>query len=155
MHYLSKSAAMSFEDAVAATKEALKYYRLAILAEIDLGKALRRELAVDCRPYVILNACSPPLARRAIELDGEVGSILLCNVVVRDRGDGLVEISAVDPLATIGTINHVEFFSVARELRSLLQQVIDAIEPFRQVFHDRPQGQQLARALPKKMPLEL
>lgn len=151
MHYLSKSAAMEFEDAIAATKEALKHHGFAILAEIDLCTALWRELAADSRPYVILSACSLPLAHRAIALDSEIGSILLCNVAIHDRGCR-VEISAVDPLATIGTINHVELIWIARELQFLLQQVIDDIEPFpkfRQALRDRQEvGHQLGRALP-------
>ncbi len=119
MNYLSKGVAMSFEGATAATKEALKRHRLAILAEIDLGNVLRKELAVNSGRYAILSACSPPLAHRGIELDSEVGPTLLCNVAVQEHGDGRVEISVADPLATIGTINHVELIWVARELQSL------------------------------------
>lgn len=129
MHFLSKSVTMSFEDAVAATKEAVKRCHLAILAEIDLSNILKKELAVDSRPYLILSAFSPPLAHRAIELDSEIGAILLSNVVIQDYGDGRVEISAADPLATIGTINHVGLLCIAQELQSLVQQVIDDIEP--------------------------
>lgn len=152
MHYLSKSAAIGFEDAIAATKEALKRQGFAILAEIDLSQALRRELAADSRPYVILSACNLPLAHRAIELDSEVGSLLLYNVAVHDPGGGRVEISAADPLVMIGTINHVELSWIARELQSLVEQVIDGIEPspkFRRVLRNREEtGHQLARALP-------
>jgi uncharacterized protein (DUF302 family) len=130
MHYLSKRSTMSFEDAVAAARQALKRHQLAILAEIDLGEALRRELGVGSRPYLIFSACSPRLAHRAIELDSEIGSILLCNVVVHEHGDGRVEICAADPLTTIGTINHVELISIALELQLLVQRVVDDIEPF-------------------------
>ena len=62
MYYFSNSTDMSFEDAVASTREALKRHHFAILAEIDLGKVLRRHLAVDFRPYIILSACSPRLS---------------------------------------------------------------------------------------------
>jgi uncharacterized protein (DUF302 family) len=130
MHYLSKRSTMSFEEAVAATRRALKRHHLAILAEIDLGAALKRELAVGSRRYLIFSACSPRLAHRAIELDSEIASILLCNVVVHEQGDDRVEICAADPLATIGTINHVELISIAQELQFLVQQAIDDIEPF-------------------------
>lgn len=128
MHYLSKPVAMSFEDAVAATKQALKRGHFAILAEIDLGMALRRHLAVDFQPYLILSACNPPLAQRAIQADEQIGSILLCNILVQQHRDGHVEISAADPADTIGTINHVDLVWTARELRSLVQRAIDDIE---------------------------
>ena len=113
MHYLSTSADMSFEDAVAGLKEALKRHHLAILAEIDPRKAFSRHLAVDFRPYLILSVCSPQLAHRAIQADSEIGSILTCNVVIQQHRDGRVEISAADPAATIGAINHVDLIWIS------------------------------------------
>ena len=76
MYYFSNSTDMNFDDAVASTKEALKRHHFAILAEIDLGKVLRRQLAVDFRPYVIISACSPQLVPQTIEADNEIGSTL-------------------------------------------------------------------------------
>jgi uncharacterized protein (DUF302 family) len=149
MYYLSKSVTASFEDAVEAAKQSLKRQHLAILAEIDLGKAFASELGVNARPYIILSACNPPLAYRAIELDRQIGSILLCNVVVQEHGDGRVEISVADPLATIGMINHVELIWIARQLRSLLQLAIDDVDALpksRPLLHDRDDaGRRLAR----------
>jgi uncharacterized protein (DUF302 family) len=124
MHYLSKSVTASFEDAVDATKEALRRRNLAILAEIDVDHVLRTNLGIGFRPYVILCACSLPLARQAIEADSDIGSILLCNVVVQQHRDGRVEISVADPTATVGTINHVELIWIARRLRSLVRDAI-------------------------------
>jgi uncharacterized protein (DUF302 family) len=129
MNFLSKCVSMSFGEAVAATKDALKAQKFSILAEIDMGRALRRNLAIDSR-YLILSACNLPLAQRAIEADDAIGSILLCNVVVRAHGDGCAAISVVDPTCTIGTINHVEMIKIAQELRSMVQKLMDDIEPF-------------------------
>jgi uncharacterized protein (DUF302 family) len=145
---------MNFEDAVAATKEALKRRHLAILAEIDLSKVLNRELAVDSRPYVILSAFSPPLAHRAIKLDSQTGSILIFNVTIQERGDGRVEIGAADPLATIGTINHVGLLWIAQELQSLVQHVIDDIEPlpkFRRSFRPESRADRSRERLPESI----
>jgi uncharacterized protein (DUF302 family) len=138
---------MSFEEAVAATRQALKRRHLAILAEIDLGEALKRELALGSRSYLIFSACSPRLAHRAIELDSEIASILLCNVVVHEHGDDRVEICAADPLAAIGTINHVELISIAQELQFLVQQAIDDIEPFPRLRHGFRNSQEAGRQL--------
>ena len=131
MYYFSNSTDMSFDHAVASTRQALKQHHFAIVAEIDLGEVLRRQLAVDFRPYVIISACSPQLVPQTIEADNEIGSILLCNLVVQQHGDGHVEISVADPVATIGTINNIELISIARKLQFLIQQVIDSISAAR------------------------
>ena len=119
---------MSFDEVVTATRESLGRHQLSILAEIDMCQALRRDLGVDFRPYLILCACSLPLARRAIEAEGTIGSILLCNVAIQDRGDGQVGVFVVDPICTIGAINHVELISIAKELHSLVRHCIEEIE---------------------------
>jgi uncharacterized protein (DUF302 family) len=143
---------MKFEDAVGATRQALEGHHLEILAEIDLRHAFRRHLAVDFRPYLILSACSLPLARRAIEANDSIGTILLCNVVVQQREQGHVEISTVDPATTIGTINDVSMMWIARELRSLVQQAIDDVESLAESQdvsrHSEVPGRPLAHALP-------
>jgi uncharacterized protein (DUF302 family) len=125
MYYFAKSARMNFEEAIRATKQALQRYGFAVLAEIDLGKTMREHLAADFRPYQILSACSLKLAARAIEIDGEIGSILLCDVVVQQNKNDCVVISAADPAARIGTVNDVELGWIARDMRSRIEQVID------------------------------
>jgi uncharacterized protein (DUF302 family) len=152
MYYFSEFVNMSFEDAIGATREALKHHDFEVLAEIDLAEVLRMHLAHGSRPYAILATCSPRLARRAIRAEAEIGSIVLCNFIVQQRPDGQVEISAADPAATIGAINDVELKWVARELRSMVQQVIEdvASRPApRSALGDREQaGCQLAEVLP-------
>ena len=128
MIFLSKCLTMSFNDAATAARESLRRHQLSILAEIDMRQALRGALEVDFRPYLILSACSLPLAQRAIEADATIGSILLCNVVVREDGGGRVELSVVDPTCTLGAINNIELISIARELHSLVRNSIDEIE---------------------------
>ena len=151
MRYFSKSVRMNFEDAVGATRQALECHHLEILAEIDLRHALRGHLGVDFRPYVILSACSLPLAHRAIQADDNIGAILLCNVVIQQHEEGHVEISAVDPDATIGTINHVDLMWTARALRSLVQQAIDDVATLPKsqnlVRHGEAADRQIAQAL--------
>ena len=134
MLFFSTYASMGFVDAVAATKEALKRQEFSILAEIDMRQVLRRHLSVDLRPYLILSACNLPLAHRAIKAEDAIGSMLLCNVVIQEHGDGCVEISVVDPACTLGTINHVEMISIAQELQSQVRKFMDDIESAPQ-FH--------------------
>ncbi len=129
MHFFAKCVSMSFADAVAVTRDALKRYQFSVMAEVDLSQALRKDLGVDFRPYLVLSACSLPMALRAIRADEAIGSILLFNVVVQEHSHGSVEISVADPTCTIGTINNVEMISIAQELQSLARRLMDDIEP--------------------------
>ena len=139
MHYFSRVVMLNFKDAVDATRQALKRHNLVILAEIDLHNVMRRHLAVDFRPYLVLCTCSLPLARQALEADENVGSILFCNVVVQQHNAGRSEISTVDPDTTIGTINHVDLVDTSRELRTVVQHVLDDIELFAKCRHGQCQ----------------
>ena len=134
MYYLCKSLSLGFQDAVATTKQILNRHQFVIVAEIELARALARHSAVEMHPYVILSACSPQLASRAIQADSKIGSILLCNVVVQRHSDGHVEVSTADPTTTFGTTNHVELIWIAQRLRSMIEEVFDHIE-----FHPRSQ----------------
>ncbi|MBR0764878.1 DUF302 domain-containing protein [Bradyrhizobium japonicum] len=135
MHFFSINVSMAFADAVAAAKDALERQKFSILAEIDMHQILKKGLSVDVRPYLILSACSLPLAYRTIEADDVIGSMLLCDLVVQERKDGFVEISVVDPACTIGAINHVEMISIAEELRLLVQNVMQDIEAAAKISH--------------------
>jgi uncharacterized protein (DUF302 family) len=154
MEYFSNFAEVSFEDAVKRTKKALKRHHFAVLAEIDVREAMMRHLAISFRPYLILSACIPQWARKAIEAEAESGSVLLCSVVVQQHGDGRVEISAADPAATLGTINHVEMIWLVRSLRSAVRQVIDEVEPWPSSQSLSPKlddrGRELAHTTPRK-----
>ena len=143
MYCFSKSVTMPFEDAVAATKEALRRHNFRVLAEVDLSEAFKKHLTVDFRRYLILGGCVPELAYRALRADDEIGSLLLCNVAIQQKEDGRVEVFAADPTASIGTFNHVELLSVATDLRSLLQRVINELEDqpkLRRILRVREEG---------------
>jgi uncharacterized protein (DUF302 family) len=127
MYYFSKFVSMGFQEAVAATREALKRHHFEVLPEVDMRSVLRKCLAVEFRPYLILCACNPQLTHRAIDADDKIGSISLCNVIVQQHGGGRVEVSAADPAASFGTINNIELSEVVRDLRSLVQRVIDDV----------------------------
>ena len=128
MHYLSRSIAKSFAHTLAVTRQALERHDFAILAQIDVRRTLKKRLGVDRRPYVILSACSLRLARDTLSADDEIGPLMLHAVVVQERDDGCIEISTVDPTATIGTINHVDVIRAAKELRRQLQAAFDEID---------------------------
>ena len=115
---------MKFDDAVASTKKALKKHNFRVLTEIDLKDNFKKGLNIDFRPYLILGACNPLLTYRALQAEDKIGTMLPCNVVVQQQEDGRVEVSAVDPLASMQAITHVVVNQVAREIRSHLRNVI-------------------------------
>jgi uncharacterized protein (DUF302 family) len=130
-YYFSKTVDMGFDRAVAAIKEALKRRGLRVLSEIDMSANFKTALDVDFRPYLILGVCNPQLTYRALRAEDKIGTMLPINIVLQRQEDGRVEISAVDPVASMQAIPNVEIGQIAQDARSLLQHVLDDIEAAR------------------------
>lgn len=126
-YHFSKTCSLSFEDAIARVNEALKSEGFGILTEIDVRETLKRKLDVDFRKYRILGACNPRFAYRALQAEDKIGTMLPCNVVVQERPDGTIEISAVDPVASMRAIENPELGAVAEDVRAKLRKVIDSL----------------------------
>ena len=126
-YHFSKTMNMSFDDAVASTKEALKRHNFGVITQIDMQDIFRRTLSVDFRPYLILGACNPQLTYRALRAEDKIGTMLPCNIVLQQQEEGRVEISAVDPVASMQAITNVEVSQVAQDVRSLLQRVVEEV----------------------------
>jgi uncharacterized protein (DUF302 family) len=119
---------LPFEQAIPKVTEALKAEGFGVLTEIDVQATLKQKLNADFRRYVILGACNPPLAHRALSANLDVGLLLPCNVTVYEEGDGSV-VTAVDPLVMLGVLKDDQVIcAVAEEARIRLQRVIDNLK---------------------------
>ena len=123
-YYLGKMLAMPFEAALARTVEALKDEGFGIITEIDIKQTLKAKIGVDFARYRILGACNPALAFEALKLENKVGTMLPCNVVVRDAGDGKTEVAALDPVASMEAIDNPALKQAAVHIRAKLEKVI-------------------------------
>lgn len=107
--------------------EALSAEEFGVLTEIDVQATMKKKLDRDMRYYTILGACNPKMAWEALAREPKIGAMLPCNVVVRELEDGKVEVSAVDPQASMQAVENSELGEIAGEVRARLQRVIDAI----------------------------
>ncbi len=126
-YHLSKVVALPFGAAVAATITALRNHGFGVLTEIDVQATLKKKLDVGFRPYRILGACNPTMAYQALQVEDKVGTMLPCNVIVQQREDGAVEVSAIDPVASMQAIENPELVRLAGSVRDLLRQVVEQV----------------------------
>lgn len=120
--------ALEYEPAVARTKEALAAEGFGILAEIDVAATLKKKLGVDFRPYVILGACNPPLAHRALSAERDIGLLLPCNVVVyADDVPGHSVVAAMDPVEALRLTGNDEIAPIADEVRQRLVRALESL----------------------------
>ncbi len=125
-YHFSKIVRMSFDDAVNSAKQALRKHNFHVLTEINMEDNFKKA-NLSFRPYLILGACNPQLTYRALQAEDKVGTMLPCNIIVQQKDDGNVEVSAVDPVMSMWPIHHVQVGEVAREISSHLQKVIDEV----------------------------
>jgi len=126
-YYFSKKLTMSFDSAIEHVTQALARKGFGVLTNIDVRATMKKKLNIDFRPYTILGACNPQFAHKALQIDDKVGTMLPCNVVVQEIGNGEVEVSAVDPIASMSAIENPKLSSIASEVRSMLKHVIDSL----------------------------
>ena len=126
-YYFSKTIAGSFENAIQKVTEALKAEGFGILTEIDIKATLKKKLDVDFYNYKILGACNPPFAYKALLAEDKIGTMLPCNVIVQEKIPGQVEVSAVDPAASMQAIENKALAGIAAEIRGMLQKVIEQL----------------------------
>lgn len=127
-YYFKKTLTDStFEEAIKQVSEELKKEGFGILTEIDIKSTLKKKLDVDFYNYKILGACNPTFAYKALQAEDKIGTMLPCNVIVQEKEPGVVEVSAVDPAASMSAIENDDLSGIAMEVRNKLQKVIGAL----------------------------
>lgn len=122
--YIAKTIAVPFDAAIDKVIAALKDEGFGVLTDIDVSATLRTKLGVDWRPYRILGACNPPLAHRALQAEDKIGTMLPCNVIVQDLGQGNIEVAAIDPAASMERIGNPQLTALATTVRAKLEAVL-------------------------------
>ena len=126
-YHFSKIVNLSFETAIERITEELKKEGFGILTQINIRETLKNKLNVDFRPYIILGACNPQFAYKALSAEDKIGTMLPCNVVVQQHDDGSIEITAVDPIASMIAIKNDNLGTVAHGVADKLKRVIESV----------------------------
>lgn len=125
-YYFTKKINLDFTVAESRVVEALKKEGFGVLTEIDVAATLKKKLDVDFRRYKILGACNPPFAYRALLAEDKIGVMLPCNVILQEL-EGGVEVSAIDPAASMTAVENKELALVAAEIQARLKRVVEGL----------------------------
>lgn len=126
-YHFSKTIACDFDQAINDVTTALAQKGFGVLTTIDVSATLKKKLDADFPPYTILGSCNPQYAYKALQAENKIGTMLPCNVVVQQLADGQIEVSAVDPAASMRAIENDELAVIAGDVRDMLKDVIDGL----------------------------
>jgi uncharacterized protein (DUF302 family) len=126
-YYFSKTIDMPFATAIGHVTNRLANKAFGVLTSIDVRQTMKAKLGADFKPYVILGACNPHFAWRALQVEDKIGTMLPCNVIVTEVGPGKVEVAAVDPVASMGAIDNPGLAEIASDVRRLLEEMVSEL----------------------------
>lgn len=126
-YYFATTLGTSFDVAVENVVTALKEEGFGVLTTIDVQSTLKNKLGIDFPRYTILGACSPALAHKALLAENKIGTMLPCNVIVRESSDGKTEVAAVDPVSSMQAVQNPALAKVASTVQQKLRNVVDAL----------------------------
>ena len=126
-YHFTTTVDMPFDAAIDYVTAALKEKGFGVLTTIDVQKAMKEKIDKDINPYTILGACNPSYAYKALQVENKIGTMLPCNVVVQETAEGKIEVSAVDPAASMMAIDNADLGAVAGEVREMLQDLVNEL----------------------------
>ena len=126
-YYMNKTITANFDQAIVLVTEALKAEGFGVLSEIDIQQKLKEKLDVDFRKYIILGACNPSSAHKALQQEDKIGTMLPCNVIVQEIGENQIEVAAVDPVASMMAVDNKEIAGIADDIKAKLDRVIASL----------------------------
>lgn len=124
-YYNSKVVNYTFDEAITKVTEELKKEGFGILTEIDVKETLKKKLDVDFRRYKILGACNPPFAYKALQTEENLGVLLPCNIVVQEKEDSIIQVSAINPMESMQAVQNEALGEVAAEVSMRLKKVLE------------------------------
>jgi uncharacterized protein (DUF302 family) len=125
-YYFSRAIDASQPEAIDRVTAALASKGFGVLTTIDVAATMKAKLGVDFRPYVILGACNPHFAWRALQAENKIGTMLPCNVIVSEVSPGVVEIAAVDPVASMASVPNPKLADLAETARTSLREIVES-----------------------------
>lgn len=123
-YYYTKITDYGFDEAIEKVTEELQKEGFGVLTEIDVTATFKKKINVDFRPYRILGACNPHFAHQAIQAEEKIGTMLPCNVIVQQLDNGKVEVSAVNPMASMMAVKNNSLEDIASQVSNKLENVI-------------------------------
>lgn len=126
-YYTTTLKGVPFDEAITRVTEALKEQGFGVMTDIDIQATMKKKIGADMYKYRILGACNPHFAYKALTYEDKIGTMLPCNVIVQEKEDGVVEVSAVDPIASMASVNNEGLGAIAGEVAGMLRQVVESL----------------------------
>jgi len=124
-YYFTKELNSSLETAITKVTGELKKEGFGVLMDIDMKATLKEKLNVDFRPYRILGACNPTFGFQALQTEDKIGTMIPCNIVVQEKTPGKVEVTAVDPIASMAAVDNHNLKTIMEQPRVMLKRIIE------------------------------
>ena len=126
-YYFSKKVEGTFDEVYDRTLASLKKEGFGVLTEIDVRATLKKKMDVDVRKYKILGACNPPFAYKALQAEDKIGTMLPCNVIIQEVGEGKIEVAAIDPIASMQAVKNESLMPVALQVQEKMKSVVENV----------------------------
>ena len=123
-YYFKTTFEGDFNQSIDKVKDALKTEDFGVLTEIDIKKTMKDKLDANFNNYIILGACNPPFAHEALKTENKIGTMLPCNVIVQEIENGIIEVAAVNPQASMQAVKNKDLASIASEISTKLKNVL-------------------------------